>query len=412
MSIVWRRGLCLSCPGSPGATSPGTLGHCRAFAVRTEGHVCSLSPLPSEASVGPPASCHVPTPRFPSEAPVSLTREHAARLWRVRHVPQPGPLRPPWGLEHLTRRPGEDGGGHVAGTVGVPCTGLLPQLLSLESRTECPTPSGRHPMAQGTPCKPRLADETRDARLGLAGSRWDFDAAAPPRPAPWAPLAARPPAPPSRDMRHAQTLCLFSCHPLRGTPAGDSSTSGSETVIDCKPEHRNCPQMCSMRLCSCFLLCCLILKAVATLDFLKWRNMRESVDVPVTSGRCRPPELAGVSWSPRARLPPHGCPTPASSSECHQPEAHSARGVWSPGGGRSQPSGGDRWNLARPSGRSRQSCCLLCMSPRGCRGPASSRVLTAVPLHGFLACSCIERRLEATGSPPLCGPHRKQFPDS
>lgn len=198
------------------------------------------------------------------------------------------------------------------------------------SRSSSPWKAGRSarphwadtPVAQGTPCKPRLADETRDARLGLAGSRWDFDAAAPPRPAPWAPLAARPPAPSGCDMRHAQTLCLSSCHPLRGTPAGDSSTSGSETVIDCKPEHRNCPQMCSMRLCSCFLLCCLILKTVATLDFLKWRNMPESVDVPVTSGRCRPPELAGVSWSPRARLPPHGCPR-----LCQQQRASPARGT-------------------------------------------------------------------------------------
>lgn len=194
-------------------------------------------------------------------------------------------------------------------------------------------------------------------------------------------------------MRHAQTLCLSSCHPLRVTPVGSSSTLEIETVIDCKPEHLNCPQIRFMWLRSCFLLCCLILKIVAKLDFFKWKNMPENVDFPVTSGKCQQLELSGVSWSPQALLLSHSRPRP-----CQKHRASPERGLlctrclvtW-----RRLVTAFREVTVrtlrgqAATSGRASVTAMCLCVAVRVQRAPEGSRVLTAVPLHGFLTWLCI-----------------------
>lgn len=116
-----------------------------------------------------------------------------------------------------------------------------------------------------------------------------------------------------------------------------------------------------------------------------------------------------------------GC---ARSTERHQNGPFcSARGVWPPGGAGRSLERGARQNFPRPSGHSGQSCCHLCLSLRGRQGPESTRrqagcgrVLTGDASTGFLPgfarrSPCVGKEAGGEGSPPPCGPHRKQCPE-
>lgn len=131
--------------------------------------------------------------------------------------------------------------------------------------------------------------------------------------------------------------------------------------------------------------------------------------VPVPSG------TAPVPWLPEA------VPEAPSGTRTGHSVLHAVSGRLE-GAGRSLERGA-RQNFPRPSGHSGQSCCHLCLSLRGRQGPESTRrqagcgrVLTDDAstgfLPGFARCSpCVGKEAGGEGSPPPCGPHRKQCPE-
>lgn len=131
--------------------------------------------------------------------------------------------------------------------------------------------------------------------------------------------------------------------------------------------------------------------------------------VPVPSG------AAPVPWLPEA------VPEAPSGTRTGRSVLHVVSGRLE-GAGRSLERGA-RQNFPRPSGHSGQSCCHLCLSLRGRQGPEStrrqagcSRVLTDDASTGFLPgfarrSPCVGKEAGGEGSPPPCGPHRKQCPE-